>query len=179
MYFLKKINFAQIKSKYLKMRTLITLLLTLTISTTVFGQDVLPKMQIETLKGANINLEDISSNDQLVIVSLWATWCVPCKNELDAINDVYEDWVEETNVKLYAVSVDDSRTVKRVKPLVSGKGWEFDILLDTNSDLKRKLNAPTIPLTLLVKNNKILYRHSGYTPGSEDELYEKIKEFSK
>ncbi|WP_298892484.1 TlpA disulfide reductase family protein [uncultured Psychroserpens sp.] len=161
------------------MRTLITLLLTLTISTTVFGQDVLPKMQIETLKGANINLEDISSNDQLVIVSLWATWCVPCKNELDAINDVYEDWVEETNVKLYAVSVDDSRTVKRVKPLVSGKGWEFDILLDTNSDLKRKLNAPTIPLTLLVKNNKILYRHSGYTPGSEDELYEKIKEFSK
>ncbi|WP_298754953.1 TlpA disulfide reductase family protein [uncultured Psychroserpens sp.] len=161
------------------MRTLITLLLTLTISTTAFGQDVLPKMQIETLKGANINLEDISSNDQLVIVSLWATWCVPCKNELDAINDVYDDWVEETNVKLYAVSVDDSRTVKRVKPLVSGKGWEFDILLDTNSDLKRKLNAPTIPLTLLVKNNKILYRHSGYTPGSEDELYEKIKEFSK
>ncbi|MCD2257603.1 TlpA family protein disulfide reductase [Psychroserpens luteolus] len=161
------------------MRTLITLLLTLTISTTTLAQDVLPKMQIETLKGANINLEDISSNDQLVVVSLWATWCVPCKNELDAINDVYDDWVEETNVKLYAVSVDDSRTVKRVKPLVSGKGWEFDILLDTNSDLKRKLNAPTIPLTLLVKNNKILYRHSGYTPGSEDELYEKIKEFSK
>ena len=161
------------------MKTLLTLLFTFTISTVVFAQDVLPKMQLETLKGANINLEDISSDDQLVIVSLWATWCVPCKNELDAISEVYDDWVDETNVKLYAVSVDDSRTVKRVKPLVSGKGWEFDILLDTNSDLKRKLNAPTIPLTLLVKNNKILYRHSGYTPGSEDELYEKIKELSK
>ncbi|WP_298900360.1 TlpA disulfide reductase family protein [uncultured Psychroserpens sp.] len=161
------------------MKTLISLLLTLTISTTAFAQDVLPKMQLETLKGSNINLEDISSDDQLVVISLWATWCVPCKNELDAISEVYDDWVDETNVKLYAVSVDDSRTVKRVKPLVSGKGWEFDILLDTNSDLKRKLNAPTIPLTLLVKNNKILYRHSGYTPGSEDELYEKIKEFSK
>jgi thiol-disulfide isomerase/thioredoxin len=136
-------------------------------------------MQIENLDGDSVNLEDISKDDQLVIVSLWATWCVPCKNELDAISEVYDDWVEETNVKLYAISVDDARTVKRVKPLISGKDWDYEILLDTNSELKRKLNAPTIPLTLLVKNNKILFRHSGYTPGSEDELYEKILEFSK
>lgn len=145
----------------------------------LIAQDILPKMQVETLDGDNIELSSISENDQLVVVSLWATWCVPCKNELDAISEVYDDWVDETNVKLYAISVDDARTVKRVRPLVSGKGWEFDILLDTNSDLKRQLNAPTIPVTLLVKNNKILFRHSGYTPGSEDELYEKIKEFSK
>ncbi|MDG5490095.1 TlpA disulfide reductase family protein [Psychroserpens sp. SPM9] len=161
------------------MKILNTLILTLMFTSLVFAQDVLPRMQVKTLNGDQIQLEDISKDNQLVIISLWATWCVPCKKELDAISDVYDDWVDETNVKLYAVSVDDSRTVKRVKPLVSGKGWEFDILLDTNSDLKRQLNAPTIPLTLLVKNNKILYRHSGYTPGSEDELFEKIKEFSK
>ncbi|WP_299338442.1 TlpA disulfide reductase family protein [uncultured Psychroserpens sp.] len=161
------------------MKTLITLFLSLSFSTLFYAQEVMPKMQLETLSGKDISLQSISDNDQLVIVSLWATWCVPCKNELDAISEVYDDWTDETNVKLYAISVDDSRTVKRVKPLVSGKGWEFDILLDTNSDLKRQLNAPTIPLTLLVKNNKILYRHSGYTPGSEDELYEKILEFSK
>jgi hypothetical protein len=35
-----------------------------------------------------------------------------------------------------------------------------------------------VPLTLLVKNNQIVYRHSGYSPGAEMELYEKIKEFS-
>ncbi|MFT4781051.1 MAG: thiol-disulfide isomerase/thioredoxin [Psychroserpens sp.] len=161
------------------MKTLIILLFTLFITSLSFSQDVLPSMQIKSLDGQSIQLEDISKNDQLVVVSLWATWCVPCKNELDAISEVYDDWIDETNVKLYAISVDDSRTVKRVKPLVSGKGWDYEILLDTNSDLKRQLNAPTIPLTLLVKNNKILYRHSGYTPGAEDELYEKIKEFSK
>lgn len=161
------------------MKTLITLLFTLFITSLSFSQDVLPSMQIKSLDGQSIQLEDISKNDQLVVVSLWATWCVPCKNELDAISEVYDDWIDETNVKLYAISVDDSRTVKRVKPLVSGKGWDYEILLDTNSDLKRQLNAPTIPLTLLVKNNKILYRHSGYTPGAEDELYKKIKEFSK
>ncbi len=161
------------------MKTLLSLSLTLFFTSFLMAQDVLPKMQIETLDGDSIELASISENDQLVVVSLWATWCVPCKNELDAISEVYDDWVEETNVKLYAISVDDARTVKRVRPLVSGKDWEFDILLDTNSDLKRQLNAPTIPVTLLVKNNKILFRHSGYTPGSEDELYEKIKAFSK
>lgn len=161
------------------MRSLTILLLVLTCSTFIFAQDVLPKMQIENLNGDKVSLEDISKDDQLVIVSLWATWCVPCKNELDAISEVYDDWVEETNVKLYAISVDDARTVKRVKPLVSGKDWSYEILFDTNSDLKRQLNAPTIPLTLLVKNNEILYRHSGYSPGSEEELYEKILEFSK
>lgn len=161
------------------MKTLFSLSLTLFFTSFLMAQDVLPKMQVETLDGDSIELASISENDQLVVVSLWATWCVPCKNELDAISEVYDDWVEETNVKLYAISVDDARTVKRVRPLVSGKDWEFDILLDTNSDLKRQLNAPTIPVTLLVKNNKILFRHSGYTPGSEDELYEKIKEFSK
>lgn len=160
------------------MKTLIALFLTFCSFTFVMAQDVLPKMQIENLNGDSINLEDISKDNQLVIVSLWATWCVPCKNELDAISDVYDDWVEETNVKLYAISVDDARTVKRVRPLVSGKDWSYEILLDTNSDLKRQLNAPTIPLTLLVKNNKILFRHSGYTPGSEEELYKKILEFS-
>lgn len=161
------------------MKTFITILITLSISFYSLAQDVLPKMQLETLDGDDISLQSISENDQLVIISLWATWCVPCKNELDAINEVYEDWVAETNVKLYAISVDDSRTVKRVRPLINGKGWEFDVLLDTNSDLKRQLNAPTIPVTLLVRNNEILFRHSGYTPGSEDVLFEKIKEFSK
>ncbi|MGS2725153.1 TlpA family protein disulfide reductase [Psychroserpens sp. BH13MA-6] len=161
------------------MKTLTTLILTICFYSFALGQDVLPNLQMESLDGSSVDLQTISENDQLVILSLWATWCVPCKNELDAINEVYSDWMDETNVKLYAVSVDDSRTVKRVKPLVYGKGWEFDVLLDTNSDLKRLLNAPTVPLTLLVKNNKIVYRHSGYTPGTEDELYEKIREFSK
>ncbi|HZH70516.1 MAG TPA: TlpA disulfide reductase family protein [Flavobacteriaceae bacterium] len=131
------------------------------------------------MDGKDVNIQSISSNDQLVVVSLWATWCVPCKNELDAISDLYDEWQAETNMKLYAISVDDSRTVNRVKAMVNGKGWEYEILYDTNNDLRRILGAATVPLTLIVKNNKILFRHSGYTPGTEDELYEKLLEFSK
>ncbi len=159
------------------MKNILTLLLCL-FGLSLFAQTEVPDMTLKNLDGQDIRLQDISKN-QIIVISLWATWCVPCKNELDAINDVYDKWQKETNVKLYAISVDDARTVRRVRPMINGKGWDYEILLDTNNDLQRALGASTVPLTLVVKNNKILYRHSGYTPGVENELYEKIVEFSK
>ena len=139
------------------------------------AQNKIPNTQLKTLDGHTTSLVDISKEKDLMVVSLWATWCVPCKNELDAISEVYSDWQDETSVTLYAVSVDDARTVKRVRPLVNGKGWEFEILFDTNNDLKRALGAATVPVTLIIKSGEIVYRHSGYTPGAEDDLYEEIK----
>ena len=147
-------------------------------SFTLSAQENLTNIEIKTLDGNTTSLKEISEENSLIVVSLWATWCVPCKNELDAINEVYVDWQDETDVKVFAVSVDDSRTVSRVKPLVNGKAWDFTILLDTNNDLKRELGAATIPLTLIIKDGEIVHRHSGYTPGSEEELFEEIKKHS-
>ena len=144
-----------------------------------YAQDPLPNVSLKTLEGEAITLAEAADNDGPVVISLWATWCVPCLKELDAISEVYEDWQDETNVKLIAVSIDDSRTVKRVKPLINGKGWDYTILLDTNNDVKRALGAATVPLTILVKDGKIVYRHSGYSPGAENELFEYIQEYSK
>ena len=159
------------------MRQLISIMLVMA-SFNLTAQETLPNVEIKTLDGNSTTLQEISKENNLIVVSLWATWCVPCKNELDAINEVYTDWQDETNVQVYAVSVDDSRTVNRVKPLVNGKAWDFTILLDTNNDLKRELGAATIPLTLIIKNGEIVHRHSGYTPGSEEELFEEIKKHS-
>ena len=159
------------------MRKLILPLL-LIISFAVISQNELPNIELKTMDGKSFNSQELAKDDRVSIISLWATWCVPCLKELDAINELYPDWQAETNVELFAVSVDDSRTVKRVKPLINGKGWAYTILLDTNNDFKRALGAATVPLTLLVKDNQIVFRHSGYSPGSEYELYEKIKEFS-
>ncbi len=149
------------------------------LSLQAYAQDALPNVSLKTLDGESITLADAAASDGPVVISLWATWCVPCLKELDAISEVYEDWQDETKVKLIAVSIDDSRTVKRVKPLINGKGWDYTILLDTNNDVKRALGAATVPLTILVKDGKIVYRHSGYSPGAENELYEQIQEHSK
>ncbi|WP_299119676.1 TlpA disulfide reductase family protein [uncultured Winogradskyella sp.] len=143
------------------------------------AQNDLPNIDLTSIDGKTVALEDVTNKDGITIISLWATWCVPCLKELDAISDIYDEWQDETNVKLLAISVDDSRTVKRVKSMVNGKDWDYTVLLDKNSDLKRALNASSIPLTILVKDGKIVYEHSGYSPGAELELYEKIKELSK
>ncbi|SEA48853.1 TlpA family protein disulfide reductase [Bizionia paragorgiae] len=156
----------------MKKTLLIIILLT---SSFIYSQEQALGTAIKTLDGKTTSLAEFTAKNDLVIVSLWATWCVPCKNELDAINDVYQDWQDETNVQLVAVSIDDSRTVNRVKPLVNGKDWDYTILLDTNNDLKRALNIATVPLTLIVKNGEIVFRHSGYTPGAEDALYKELK----
>ncbi len=144
-----------------------------------FPQQDLPNLDLKSIDGKTVAISDVTNKEGITIISLWATWCVPCLKELDAISDVYDEWQEETNVQLVAVSVDDSRTVKRVKSMVNGKNWDYTVLLDTNNDLKRALNASSIPLTILVKNNKIIYEHSGYNPGAEFELYEKIKSLQK
>ncbi|MFK7782528.1 TlpA family protein disulfide reductase [Psychroserpens sp.] len=160
------------------MKKIIFFLTLISLSFASYSQHELPNVDLTSIEGKSVTLKNETNKDGITIVSLWATWCVPCLKELDAINEVYVDWQEETNVELIAVSVDDSRTVGRVKSLVNGKDWDYKVLLDKNNDLKRALNASSIPLTILVKDNKIVYEHSGYSPGAETELFEKIKELS-
>ncbi|MBS9768252.1 MAG: TlpA family protein disulfide reductase [Flavobacteriaceae bacterium] len=147
-------------------------LMCLLCSTVTFSQKELPKATVKTLQGTETNLVELSKKSKFMVVSLWATWCIPCRNELTAINDVYEDWKEEVDVLFYAISIDDSRTAKSVRPMVNGKNWDFTVLLDTNNNLKRELSANSIPLTLVIKNGKIIYKHSGYTSGAEDDIFE-------
>jgi len=144
-----------------------------------YGQEMLPDVELKTLSNSIISTKKIASENELIIISLWATWCVPCKNELDAVSDLYQDWIDETNVVYYAVSIDDSRTSNRIKPMINGKDWDFEILLDQNSDLKRAFGISTVPYTVIVKNQKVVYKHTGYTPGYEEELYSELLKYSK
>ena len=67
----------------------------------------------------------------------------------------------------------------KVKPFVNGKGWEFDVLSDVNSDTKRALNYTNPPFTILVdQEGKIVYRHTGYVEGDEYNLEDEIKKIS-
>ena len=149
------------------------------LSSLLINSQELPDITLEDIEGNSISLKELTSSDDIKIFSFWATWCVPCINELDAIADVYEEWQDETNVELIAISTDDARTKKRVIPLVNGKDWEYQILLDDNQDLKRALNINVLPFVVVVKNGEIIHTRTGYTPGTEEELYEIVKEHSK
>ncbi len=153
--------------------------LLLSINIGLFAQSDIPQVTIKTLDGKNFSTSEITNDGKPVILSFWALWCKPCQKELDAFNENYADWQEETGVKIYAVSIDDSRSTARVMPLVNGKAWEFDVLLDPNSDLKRAMNVNMIPHTFLLDGDgKIVAQHTSYFEGAEYELYEKVKEIA-
>ena len=152
----------------------ILFLLILFLSFNTFSQKTIPNIYLSNFEGEKIKIFDAIDNDKITVISLWATWCVPCIKELDAINEVYYDWKEQIDFNLIAVSVDDSRSVRRARALVNGKGWPYEIYLDSNQDFKRALGTSFIPQTLIVKNRKIIYQHTGYQPGDEDYLFEKL-----
>ena len=140
----------------------------------------IPSVDIKKLDGRLMNTSQFDNNGDPIVISFWATWCKPCKEELENIHDVYEDWVDETNVKLIAISIDDARNTSKIKPLVNAKGWEYEIYQDSNREFATKMGVNPIPHTFLLnKDKEIVWDHVTYSDGDEEKLYEKILEISK
>lgn len=140
----------------------------------------LPAVNVKDLKGQTVSTAGFSNNGKPMIISFWASWCKPCITELVNISDVYQDWQDETGVKLIAVSIDDARNAAKVAPMVNGRAWEYEVYLDQNQDLKRALNVNNIPHTFLLNGNgEIVWQHNSYTEGDEKRLYELVKKVAK
>jgi|TARA_B110000914_G_scaffold164439_2_gene144928 cytochrome c biogenesis protein CcmG/thiol:disulfide interchange protein DsbE len=160
------------------MKKILIILFTILVSYEIsFSQErSLPNIEVKTLEGSSFNIQELENKGKPMVISFWATWCKPCKKELNAIAEVYEDWQEETGVKLIAISIDDTRSMSRVAPYVNSSEWEYEVYLDSNSDLKRALGVSTVPHTFLINGEgKIIWQHKGYIDGDEDELYEQIE----
>ena len=134
-----------------------------------------PSIELKTLGGQTVNIQDYIGDGKIVVMAFWATWCSPCKRELDAINEIYADWQEAYDVELLAITIDDARSLAKVPAMVETKAWEYTILADSKRELQKALNFQSVPQTFLIdQEGNIVYTHSGYNPGDEIELEDKI-----
>jgi peroxiredoxin len=165
------------------MKHLISLLLGVLIISSVTAQDdlskrkmPLPSVDLKTLNGKTFNTKDMDNDGKPIIICFFASWCKPCMVELKAISDVYDEWQDETGVKIYAISIDDSRSSSKVSPLVKAQNWDYEFLLDENSDFKRAMNVNDIPHTFILdKNKEIVWQHTSYALGAEEEYIKVVR----
>ena len=137
----------------------------------------LPSVKLKDINGKVIDTATLSNDGKPFIISFFATWCKPCNRELKAINEVYADWQDETGVRVVAISIDEAQNAQKVKPMVDASGWEYQVLLDPNSDFRRAMGVNMIPHVFVIDGNgKIAESRSGYTEGGEQHLIEKVKE---
>lgn len=158
------------------MRKTVLLLIALVLSA-LCASAQMPAVVLSDINGGKVCTDTLAHPGQPVVVSFFATWCKPCQRELSAIAEVYDEWQEQTGVKVIAISIDEAQSVHKVKPLVDGNGWPYQVLLDPNGELKRALGIQLIPFVLILdETGKIVYKHNGYTDGAEDELLDKLLE---
>lgn len=140
-------------------------------------QAALPSVMLQDMNGATVDTSTLSNDGKPMLISFWATWCKPCKRELKAIHEVYPDWVEDTGVKVVAVSIDEAQNAQKVKPFVDGQGWEYTVLLDTNQEFARQMGivGTEVPHAFIVDGQgNIVWSHKGYVDGGEEEIYDQL-----
>ena len=164
------------------MKKIVLILMALFIGFAVYSQNEekkgqkIPSIDLKTVEGIPFNTADIENDGKPIILSFWALWCKPCVKELNTIADEYDDWQEETGVKLIAVSIDDSRSSSKVKPFADGNDWDYEIILDENGDFKRAMNVNMIPHTFILDGDgNIVWQHTSFSEGGEIQLIEAVR----
>ncbi|MFA6570758.1 MAG: TlpA disulfide reductase family protein [Bacteroidota bacterium] len=135
----------------------------------------IPSVNVKNLKGETINTSTFNNDGKPFLINFWATWCMPCIEEMKSLHEVYEDWQKETGIKIISVSIDDSRNSKKVAPFVKGRKWKFEFYLDENSDFKRAMNVNHPPHSFLCNGKgEIVWQHTGFAPGDEESMKDEI-----
>ena len=150
------------------MKHVLIFLLAALLPLTACAQQI-PSFDLLDAEGNVVNTTSLIDNNEPFAIIFWATWCHACRRELENLTDESADW--EKPFRLYAVCLDDSRSLARAKALAANSEWPVTVLYDTNSEFARALSVSSIPRVFVFnKKGEKIWTIVGYMPGCEDEL---------
>ena len=158
------------------MKKLAVLFLLVWATLTASGQSI-PSVTLQDGAGKVVTTTSLVDGKTPFVISIWMTTCKPCLKELDTLSEEFPDWDAAFPLRIYAVSMDDSRSQKRAVAMAQGRDWEgITALFDVNADLRRALNVSSVPQVFVYdKDGKLFYTHIGYRPGDEQELLNQVR----
>ena len=135
----------------------------------------IPDLKVRLLNGTSTTLHQLSQDGPLLI-DFWATWCVPCKKVMKYLNQYHEKYADD-NFKVLMINTDTPRSLGKVRGFIKSQDYSFNVGMDPNKVLSKKLNGMIMPTLILVdKGGTIKWRHQGYVAGEEIEIEKQIKQ---
>ena len=90
--------------------------------------------------------------------------------------DIFNSHFKDTGFKVLTVNTDTPKSMSKVKSYVRTKNFEFNVAVDPNSQVKKKMKVKLMPTTILIdQDGSIVYRHQGYLPGDEHDILKAIE----
>ncbi|MBN1147168.1 MAG: TlpA family protein disulfide reductase [Anaerolineales bacterium] len=131
-----------------------------------------PDFSLQTLDGAVVQLSDLLGKP--VLISYWATWCVPCKNELGILSRVYAEY-QARGFQVLTVNAIEQDSLGEVQSAVDQMGMSFPVLLDHGEQFAQAYQALFFPTTIYVDANGVI-RYIALGDSSEAEFRAKIEQ---
>lgn len=130
---------------------------------------------LENLDGTSVRLSELLKTGP-VFLQFWATWCVPCKEEMKVLNELYGKY-KDSGFVFVAVSIDDQKSISKVKPYIESKSYKFITVYDSDKNVFSNYGGQDPPFSVFIHKSGDIYKtYSGYMQGDDAKLESDIKE---
>lgn len=128
---------------------------------------------LNDLDGNSVKLSQLLEKGP-VMLSFWALWCVPCKEEMKNLSEISKKY-QDSGFVYAAVNNDDTKSVGKVKSYIESKNYKFIVLLDTDKKVFDTFGGQNLPFSILInKKGDIVKTYAGFVQGDESKLEEDI-----